>query len=83
MENETVDLLKKILIAGSHSTMQKLTALQSASVILDFLKLLVRLAKDTKAINIKTYLRLEEVLVEIGKMLGGWIKATKQASQLS
>lgn len=80
LENESTGLLKELFIAGSCDRMQKLPALQNASVILDFVKLLVRLAKDTKTIDTKKYLLLEEKLQEIGKMLGGWIKATKQIS---
>lgn len=39
------------------------------------LKLLIRACFDTKSINQKTYINLQEKLQEIGKMLGGWIKS--------
>lgn len=80
LENETIDLLKRLLTAGNCSRIQKLPALQNASVTLDVIKLLIRLAKDIRAIDTKKYLVFEEKLQEIGKMLGGWIKATKQIS---
>ena len=48
------------------------------SIKLDLLKVLLRLSKDTQAINDKEYLELQEILAEIGRMLGGWIKSTKQ-----
>lgn len=41
------------------------------------LKLLYRLAYETKIIETKDYLALESLLQEIGKMLGGWIKYLK------
>lgn len=48
------------------------------SVKVDLLKVLLRLAKDTKALSSGSYLTLQDMLQEIGKMLGGWIKATQQ-----
>lgn len=42
---------------------------------LDLLKLLIRLARDIKAIKQSQYLLLEERLQEVGKMLGGWLRS--------
>ena len=56
----------------------KLETLQTMSVKVDLLKVLLRLAKDTKALSNGRYLTLQDMLQEIGKMLGGWIKATQQ-----
>lgn len=41
------------------------------------LKILIRILKDLKILDIKKYLLLEDELQEIGKMLGGWIKFVK------
>jgi len=41
------------------------------------LKILIRLAEDIKALPTKKYLYLEELLQEIGKMLGGWIRSIR------
>jgi hypothetical protein len=51
--------------------------LGKADLKLKILKLLVRLAYESKAWDEKKYILLEEKLVELGKMLGGWIKATQ------
>ena len=51
------------------------------SVKVDLLKVLLRLAKDTQSISEGRYLNLQEMLQEIGKMLGGWIRATKQTEK--
>lgn len=59
----------------------KLETLQAMSVKVDLLKVLLRLAKDTQAISHGKYLTLQEMLQEIGKMLGGWIRTTKQAEK--
>jgi hypothetical protein len=39
---------------------------------------LIRLAYETNALQDKHYLSLQQQLQEIGKMLGGWIRYTKQ-----
>jgi len=56
----------------------KIIILQRISIKLDLLKILLRLAKDSQSMNEKNYLDLQTILQEIGKMLGGWIKSTKQ-----
>ena len=58
----------------------KIAKLNETSVKVDLLKVLLRLSKDTKALNNNSYLALQATLQEIGKMLGGWIRATKQNS---
>lgn len=47
------------------------------SIRLDLLKVLLRLAKDTQSISTNKYMELQTILQEIGKMLGGWIRATR------
>jgi hypothetical protein len=37
----------------------------------------VQLASDTKTINKKLYLAIQEQIDEIGRMLGGWLKTLK------
>lgn len=49
--------------------------LRIASAKLDLLRLLTRLAKDTKCVSNPAYLELESQLHESGRMLGGWLKS--------
>ena len=49
--------------------------LVSSSV--DMLRIFIRLAADTKVIDKKCYLNLQEQIDEIGRMLGGWLKTLK------
>lgn len=49
--------------------------LVSSSV--DMLRIFIRLAADTKVIDKKLYLSLQEQIDEIGRMLGGWLKTLK------
>jgi len=41
------------------------------------LKFFLRISWEIKAVDNKKYIALSERLDEIGKMLGGWIKTTK------
>ena len=53
----------------------KKSFLEKASVKLGLLKILIRLSNDIKILDNKKYLELEEKIIEIGRMIGGWIKA--------
>ena len=77
-ENTLITVLEGLLMASQQSKIEKLPTLEKVSVKLNFLKVCVRLMKDVKAINPKTYIIIEANLDEIGKMLGGWIKSTKE-----
>lgn len=60
-------------LAAARKINPKFNLLQ-ANVKLQILKLLIRLAKDIKLLEVKKYLFFESKLVEIGQMLGGWLK---------
>lgn len=68
-------LMEGLLNANQLPNSLKKTALTSVSSKLDALRLLVRLAFETKCIDQQKYLTLLENLQEIGKMLGGWIRS--------
>lgn len=48
--------------------------LSSASLALDRLRLLLRLAHAVRALDTSAYERSTESLVEVGRMLGGWLR---------
>ena len=75
-ENVLLEILEAIILASNLSKQEKLPVLRRASVKLDILKVLFTLGKDLKIIENKKYLILESGALEIGKMLGGWIKIT-------
>ena len=75
-ENALLDLLDSLLLASQLQKAEKLPVLQKASMTLDHTKILIRLCKDLKILDNKKYLTLEASLQEIGRMLGGWIKAS-------
>jgi hypothetical protein len=77
-ESILIEVLEGILLASQQSKLEKLPTLEKTSVTLNFLRVCIRLMKDIKAIDAKKYVIIEANLDEIGRMLGGWIKSTKE-----
>ena len=74
-ENNTLALLEALIETGHCKGEERIHILYSISNKLDLLKVLIRLAKETRVIDNKQYLAIQEIIQEIGKMLGGWIKS--------
>ncbi|MDD2807490.1 MAG: diversity-generating retroelement protein Avd [Patescibacteria group bacterium] len=64
--------MESLIAASNSSKDKKLALIQQANLKFDTLKILIRLAKDVKALDTKKYIALQERIHEIGKMLGGW-----------
>src|SRR3989344_8858203 len=78
LDNINLEIFELLIsIPNSNNKIETLYKIRNK---IDLLKILLRLAKDTLALTNKNYLELQEMLHEIGKMLGGWIRATKQNS---
>ncbi len=77
IEKTILEVLEYISNAEYTDKKKKMILLNKASIKLDFLKILVRLLNDTKSINQKKYILLEDSLQEIGRMIGGWLKSLK------
>jgi hypothetical protein len=77
-ENAVLDVIEGILAASEAYKAEKLPILKNVSVKLNLLRVFFRLAKDGKVIDIKKYVVLEEVIDEIGRMLGGWMRSVKE-----
>lgn len=73
-----LDLIETIAMAGNITKQEKLPVLKKASTRLDLLKVLFKLCNDLKIIDNKKYAVLDSQILEIGKMLGGWIRTTTQ-----
>ena len=78
-ENILLNIIEGILEASELNKNEKLPILKKTSTKLNMLRVFVRLMKDTKSVDLKSYSHLEENVDEIGRMLGGWIKSTKEA----
>jgi len=65
-------------IIEAHKKYYKKTTLQELDVEVAKLKVYMRLAKDLGFLPLKKYEVWSKMIVEIGKMVGGWIKSAKQ-----
>lgn len=77
LEVNIIEAIELIIIGNSQPKNFKDGYLIKANGKIEILKILYRLAFDTKTIDDKEYLCVEENLQEVGKMLGGWIKYLK------
>lgn len=77
-ESIILEILEGILLASQKFKAEKLPVLEEVSVKLNFLRVFLRLMKDVKTIDLKKYVVLEASVDEIGRMLGGWIKSSKE-----
>ena len=75
VEGNILEIIENILEASALAKEKKLPILENASLKLNTLRVFVRLAHDTKAIDHKKYTLLQENIEEVGRMLGGWIRS--------
>ena len=79
-ENVLFDILEEVLLASQMPKAEKLPVIEKASFDLNSFRIFIRLSKEIKAIDDKKYILLQSDVDEIGRMLGGWIKSTKEIS---
>ncbi len=77
VEKVNLDVIEKILHASALYKAEKIDVLEQASVDLNMLRVFVRIAKDTKVLDMAKYTKIQQDIDEIGRMLGGWIKHLK------
>jgi hypothetical protein len=77
-EDTTLIMLEGLMRVGYIPLEERAAQLVSVGVNVDMLRVFLRLSVEIKAIPQKKALPLQERLDEIGRMLGGWIKTTKQ-----
>ncbi len=76
-ENLILEILENILLASQLSKIEKMPVLIKSSSKLNLLRVFIRLCRETRVIDNKKYIFLQGNIDEIGRMLGGWIKSTK------
>ncbi len=72
LENGALDFIEATTVANMRKN--KLPLLKQADEALARLRLLFRLSYEMRFINLKSYKFGSGQLVELGKLLGGWIK---------
>ena len=74
MENRLQTILKLLIRAKYTKGETKAGHLSDANIELEVLRFQVRLAKDLKALPIKSHGHAAEVMLSIGSQIGGWLK---------
>lgn len=77
IETTILDLIETLYLAQSKQGASRLLILNKADIILKMLTTHLRLAYKTKSVNDAGFAALSEHIIEIGRMVGGWIKHTK------
>ncbi|MEI7642907.1 MAG: diversity-generating retroelement protein Avd [Chloroflexales bacterium] len=72
---EAAFAFQNALIAAAKSPEETVHILRQADVALAELRLLLRLARDLQALSFKQYEEGARRSVEIGRLLGGWLRA--------
>jgi len=75
MERTLMDILEELLTA--QMSREKLEILNRTNIKLEHLRYQTRLALDFKLIDVRKYEYVSGLMIEIGKMLGGWIRQQK------
>jgi hypothetical protein len=76
IENLLLDILD-LLIEAAYSR-KKDELLRAANLKLEKLRYLIRLSKDLRFLNIKSYEFSSNAINSIGNSIGGWLKYTKR-----
>jgi hypothetical protein len=76
IENTILEILE-LALSASFANICKKEILNKANNKIDLLKYLIRIAHEIGSIKIKKYLALEEITINIGKMIGGWQRSIK------
>ena len=81
MENAILDFIELTSVANMRN--DKLPLLKRADEALARVRLLLRLSYEMRLINIKSYEYGSSRLVELGRLLGGWIKNPTSNKKMS
>lgn len=72
-----IEILEYLLEVSSLDKLGRIACLEKISVKLNLFRVYIRLAKDIKVLESKKYILIQEMVDEIGRMLGGWIRKNK------
>ena len=78
IEDASLEIIELIYLTAGKSNSSRLLILNKADIKLKILSVHLRLAYKTKCLNDAGFAEISEKTVEIGKMIGGWIKSIKE-----
>jgi len=70
-------MLEYLILASKKGDEQRINLLEKLDRELVKEKILVRLSNRVKAMSDSSYIDIEKRIIEMGKMIGGWIKDEK------
>jgi len=73
-----LDFQESLLLANNLRKQKRLATLESADVYLDKVRLYLRLAHRWRWLNAGQYEHASRMIAELGRLLGGWEKLTRQ-----
>jgi len=76
LKKQTIDLM--VLIFRANSRKDKRAVLQEARELIEVIRLLIRVMKDLKQINLQSFIQINEKVENVSKQLTSWQKAMKQ-----
>ncbi len=76
IENAVLSMMEFII--ESNASRQREPLIRQALTKLELLQVLIRFAKDQHFLSLKQYEISSQRLTEIGRLLGGWMRQTRQ-----
>ena len=77
--NAALDFQEAIFEANARSGKTRLDRLEQADAELDKIRLYLRLAHQWRWLSNGQYEHVSQMVAEIGRLLGGWLKQTRQS----
>lgn len=76
-----LDFQESLIAAGLQRGEKRVLLLEQADIKLAQLRQYVRLSRDLALISTSQYEHVSRILVEIGRLLGGWLKSNPKSGQ--
>jgi hypothetical protein len=80
IENILLEIIELTLLAYTKEGASKLLIINKIDIKMRMLKLFVRISSDVKSMATDKYIEIEERILEIGKIIGGWIKSCTKSN---
>jgi hypothetical protein len=77
IENLLLEIIELTLLAYTKNGAGKMLIINKIDVLLRMFRLFVRMASELKAMNAQSYATIEGRALEIGSIIGGWMKKVK------
>lgn len=77
LENTLLELIETLFLAQSKTGKAEVLLLNKADIHLKLFKMFLRIANKNKSLPDTGYIEISEKSIEVGKIIGGWIKNTK------